>query len=353
MGHGTQMTFRAWGLVFAAALAACGPQSQEGAAPAAGDAVVNVYSSRHYDADGAVYAAFTKETGIAVRTLEAPGDQLIERLKAEGNASPADVIVTVDAGNLWRLKQEGLLQPAASAALEAAIPARLRDPEGHWFGFSKRARVIVHAPDRLPAAGVARYDDLAAPALKGRVCVRTSTNVYNLSLLAARIERDGAPAAAAWARGVVANFARPPEGSDTDQIKAVAAGVCDATLVNHYYLIRMQGSSDPADVAIAAKVALAIPDQAGAGAHVNVSGAGIAAHAPNRANALKLLEYLASPSAQGEFAALNDELPVVAGGALPAALQPFANIEEDETALEAYGRRQAEAVAIYDEAGWR
>jgi iron(III) transport system substrate-binding protein len=334
------------------ALAACGPRP-DAKEESAGAGTVNVYSSRHYDADAAVFAAFTKETGITVRTLEAPGDQLIERLKAEGATSPADVVITVDAGNLWRLKSQGLLQPVQSAALDAAIPAQLRDPEGHWFGFSKRVRVIVHAPERLPADRVARYDDLGDPRLKGRVCVRSSSNVYNLSLLAARIERDGAAAAEAWARSVAANFARDPQGNDTDQIKAVAAGTCDAALVNHYYLIRMRGAADAAEAALAAKVEIAVPDQAGAGAHVNVSGAGVAVHAPNRANAVKLLEYLAGPAAQAEFAALNDELPAAAGVTAPDALKPLQTIKEDATPLEAYGRRQAEAAALYDKIGWR
>lgn len=339
-------------LIAAATLAACTPAAKPAAtAPDAG--VVNVYSARHYDADAAIFKAFTAETGIAVQTLEAPGDQLIARLKAEGAESPADVIITVDSGNLWKLTQENLLQPAVSPALTAAVPAHLRDPEGRWFGFSKRLRVIVYAKDRVQPGEAATLAALAGPRFKKKICARTSTQVYNQSTLAGMIEREGAAAAAAWAKGMVANFARDPQGNDTDQIKAIAAGLCDAAIVNHYYLIRMQQSADPADQAIAAKVALAFPDQAGAGAPVNVSGAGMAANAKNKANAQKLLDYLAGPAAQAEFAALNDEFPVLAGATLPPALAALGTPKETTTPLVAYGQRQAEAQKLFDDAGWR
>lgn len=334
------------------ALAACQPAGTSATAPA--DAgVVNVYSARHYDADAEVFKAFTKATGIRVQTIEAQGDQLIERLKAEADASPADVILTVDAGNLWRLKDQGLLKPVRSSVLDAAIPANLHDPDSQWYGFSKRARVIVYAKGRIDPASVATYDSLAAPQLKGRVCMRTSTSVYNLSLMAARIERYGAGAALTWAKGVTANFARDPQGNDIEQIKAVAAGLCDATLVNHYYLIRMQASADPAERAAAERVGLVFPDQAGPGAHVNVSGAGVAKYAPNEANAVKLLEFLVSAQAQGDFAKLNEEFPVVANAEVGPELKALGAFKEDDTPLAVYGERQAEAQKLYDEAGWR
>jgi iron(III) transport system substrate-binding protein len=338
----------------ALAISACQPKAAEPAGmPPADAGIVNVYSARHYDADAAVFQAFTKATGIRVQTIEAQGDQLIERLKAEADASPADIILTVDAGNLWRLKDQGLLKPVSSKTLEDAIPAPLRDPAGEWFGFSKRARVIAYAKGRIEPASISTYDSLATPALKGRVCMRTSTNMYNLSLMAARIERYGAGASLTWARGVAANLARDPQGNDIEQIKAVAAGLCDVALVNHYYLIRMQTSADPTERQAAASVGLIFPDQSGPGAHVNVSGAGLARHAPNEANALKLLEFLVSPAAQSEFARLNEEFPVVAGAEIGRELKALGTFKEDDTPLAIYGERQAEAQKLYDEAGWR
>ncbi len=329
------------------AIAACAPK-----APAP-EAVVNVYSSRHYDVDAALFRAFENETGIRVRAIEAPGDQLLARLQSEGPSSPADLILTVDAGALWRLAEAGLFQPAQSPALEAAVPARLRDPQGRWYALSKRARVLVYAPDRLNPSQIASLDALAAPELKGRVCARSSTNTYSLSLMATRIERLGAAAATEWAAGIVRNFARDPQGSDTDQIRAVAAGICDVALVNHYYLVRMSSAADPADREIAAKLALVFPDQDGAGAHINVSGGGVAAHAPHPENAVRLLEFLLSPQAQAEIARMNDEYPIRADVALPQALAGLGPFREEEAPLAAYGARQAEAQAAFDEAGWR
>lgn len=339
--------------LFAVACSPERPASSDATAPPPDAGVVNVYSARHYDADAAVFKAFTAETGIRVQTIEAQGDQLIERLKAEAEASPADIILTVDAGNLWRLKDQGLLKAVASPTLEAAIPANLRDPEGQWFGFSKRARVIVYAKGRIDPNTIATYDSLAAPALKGKVCMRTSTSVYNLSLMAARIERVGPGAALAWAKGVVANFARQPQGNDTDQIKAIAAGQCDVAVVNHYYLIRMAKSVDSTERQAAERVGLIFPDQASVGAHVNVSGAGLAKHAPNEANAIRLLEFLVSPAAQADFAKLNEEFPVVATAAIGPELQALGAYRADDTPLAVYGERQAEAQKLYDEAGWR
>ena len=338
----------------AIALSACQPTpSKDGAAPPADAGVVNVYSSRHYDADAAVFGAFTTATGVRVQTIEAQGDQLIERLKAEGDASPADVILAVDAGNLWRLKDQGLLKTVKSPALEAAIPAALRDPEGAWYGFSKRARIIAYAKGRIDPASISTYDSLSSPALKGRVCMRTSTNMYNLSLMASRIERYGPGAALNWAKGVAANLARDPQGNDVEQIKALVAGICDVTLVNHYYLIRMQKSADPAEKAAAARVGLIFPDQAGAGAHVNVSGAGVARYTPNEANAMKLMEFLTSAAAQSDFAKLNEEFPIVASADVGEDLKALGPFKEDDTPLAVYGERQSEAQKLYDEAGWR
>lgn len=321
--------------------------------PASAEAVVNVYSGRHYDSDALLYKRFEEQSGIRVRVLEAPGPQLLERLKAEGAASAADLIITSDAGNLFQLKAAGLLQPIQVPALEAAIPAHLRDADGEWFGLSKRARVIAFAKSDAAAAQVKTYAELGSPRFKGRVCVRSSTNVYNLSLLAAMISRDGAAAAQQWAGAVRANFARAPEGSDTDQIKAVAAGACSLAIVNHYYWVRMLSSKDPAEREAAAKVQLIFPDQAGAGTHVNISGAGVARNAPHKANAEAMLKFLISKEAQTAFAELNDEFPVRAGVPAAGAVQALGSFKESDLPLNALGANQAQAQAIFDAVGWR
>lgn len=339
--------------VFATALAAsaCGrggegrPQGDAGA--------VNLYTSRHYDADLELYDAFTKKTGIRVNRLEMKADQLIERVKAEGSASPADVILMADAGALWRADQAGLFQPVSSDVLEERIPQTLQDPQNRWFGFSRRARVIAFAKDRVEPAQVQDYSALADPRFRGRVCVRSSENVYNLSFMAALIEHSGRDAALRWARGVVANMARPPQGGDIDQIKAVAAGVCDLAFTNTYYWLRLQASDDAGERRAAQATTLSFPSLAGAGTHVNISGGGIAANAPNREQALKFLEFLASDEAQAVFAGANHEFPAAKGVATPADAAALGDFAIDPIPVVVYGRRQAEAQAVFDEAGWR
>ncbi|MDX2233124.1 MAG: extracellular solute-binding protein [Hyphomonadaceae bacterium] len=335
----------------AAALAACSPPAPQKNTPAPAG-IVNVYSGRHYDADKAVFRAFTEETGIDVRAIEADGAQLLERLKAEGEFTNADVIMTVDAGNLARLVEAGLLAPLSSPAVEA-VPARYRDPQGRWVAFARRARVIIYQKGAVDPATLTSMDDLVKPDWRGAICVRTGANLYNLSLMAARIERDGPERAQAWAKGMVANFARQPQGSDTDQLRAVAAGDCKIAIVNHYYLARMQGSDDPADRAVAEKVGIVFPDQAGAGAHVNISGAGVSVHARNRDNAQKLVEYMTTAKAQQIIADMNDELPVADGVALPAPLAAMAGFKEEDVAFDAIGARQGEAQRLFETAGWR
>jgi iron(III) transport system substrate-binding protein len=333
------------------AMAACSAPS----APEASARVVNVYTSRHYDADRQLYALFTERTGIEVRVQEKRGEELQALLEAEGEASPADVIVTVDAGNLYRLQEAGLLAPVTSEALNAATPARYRDPEGRWYGFSRRARVIAYRTGVVSPEAVGSMSALAQPALRGRVCARSSTNPYNLSMLAARIAREGEPAALAWARGVVGNFARDPRGSDTDQLRAIAAGECDVAIVNHYYLLRLQRSAEAADQAVAAAVSIQFPDQGEGqpGAHVNISGAGVAAHAPHPEEALVLLEFMVSAEAQALLANLNEEFPVSPDAPVPAELAAIGALREEETPLAALGQYQARAAQIYEQAGWR
>lgn len=331
-------------------LAACG-QREEEAVPTKG--AVNLYTARHYDADLKLYDAFTKKTGIKVNRLEMAPDQLIERMKAEGEASPADVILMADAGALWRAEDAGLFQRITSPALEAAIPAALRDPNGLWWGFSRRARVIAYDKAKVKPEEVATYEALASPRFRGQVCVRSADNVYNLSLMAALIEHWGRDKALEWARDVVNNMARKPQGGDIDQVRAVGAGACQVALTNTYYFLRIATSANPDDKAVAAKVALAFPGQAGVGTHVNISGGGVAAHAPNRDAAVKFLEFLATPEAQGIFAGANHEYPAVPGITPPADVAAYSQFKADPMPVTVYGKRQAEAQSVYDQAGWR
>ena len=300
---------------------------------------------------------FTAKTGIEVRVVQAEGNQLLERLKAEGEYANADVVITVDAGNLDRLVDADLLQPAHSPTLDA-VPAHFRDEQNRWFGFLKRARVIVYAKGVVDPAQLVSMDTLATPAFKGKVCARTSTNLYNLSMMAARIEREGADKALAWARGVAGNFARQPQGSDSDQLRAVAAGQCQVAIANHYYLVRFRRSEDPADRAVSEKLGVVFPDQAGpngqgVGTHVNISGAGLATHARNRANALQLLEFLSSTEAQQVMSDKNNELPVASGVTLSPELAALGTFKEETVNFSAFGGRQPEAQRLFDEAGWK
>lgn len=323
-------------------------------AQAAGPKVVNVYSGRHYDTDRALYDRFTEETGIQVKLIESPADTLIERLKAEGKASPADVLITVDAGRLWRAEEAGLFQPVHSSVLDANIPASLRHPEGLWFGLSKRVRGIVYARDRVTSdEAPKRYEDLTDPKWRGRVCIRSSNNVYNQSLLGSIIAADGDDAARQWAAGLRANLAHDPRGSDTDQIRAVAAGECDVAVVNHYYYLRLATSTEPADRKVADTVRFVAPNQADRGAHVNISGAGVARYAPHRDYAIRFLEYLSTPEAQTLLASGNDEYPANPAVKPVEALKLIGPVKEDTVNAAVFGRNNAEALAIADEVGWK
>lgn len=332
-------------------LAACG-DSSEVAAPETTQEVVNVYSSRHYDTDLALYEEFTEKTGIEVNRLEAEADALIERMVSEGEFSPADVLITVDAGRLWRAQQAGVLQPISSDVLESRIPESLRDPEGHWFGLSKRARVIIYNKASGRPEPMATYADLADPAHRGRLCIRSSSNIYNLSIMAAIISRDGAEAAEDWARGVAANFARPPQGNDTSQIQAVASGECEIALVNTYYLARFAGSDSEADQRVFDALGVIFPNQETTGTHVNISGAGVAANAPHRDNAIRFIEYLTEDQAQRYLADGNNEYPVSEGVAPSDAVASLGAFREDTLDLSELGTNQAEAVRVFDRAGW-
>jgi iron(III) transport system substrate-binding protein len=333
-------------------LAACG-QSGEAEGPAADARVVNVYSARHYDADEALYARFTEQTGIRVNVVEGKADELIARLRAEGKASPADVFVAADAGALWRAQDAGLLQATSSEKLNSLIPANLRAPGGEWFGLARRARIVAYDPARVRPEEVDTYEEIASPRFRGKLCVRSSESVYNLSLVGALIEAWGPARARQWVEGVVANMARPPEGGDRDQIRAVAAGVCEIALTNSYYFIRMGAGEEAADREVAGKLRLAYPSLNGQGAHVNVSGGGVAAHSPNRDNALLLLEFLATPKSQAMVSRMNYEYPVSPGVAAPAPVDAYAGFKANPMAVSLYGPRQAEAQSMMSAAGWR
>jgi iron(III) transport system substrate-binding protein len=318
------------------------------------DAVLNLYSSRHYQTDEALYTGFTKLTGIKVNRIEAGEDALIERIRNEGARSPADVLVTVDAGRLWRAEQLGLFQPVKSALLDARIPANFREPNGLWYGFSLRARLVAYNKAKVRPDEIRNYEDLADAKWRGRVCMRSSTSVYNLSLMAALIDHLGEPRAEAWAKAVRANLAREPKGGDTDQLKSVAAGECDVTISNQYYYARLMRSQKAEERAVAEKLGVAFPNQSSWGTHVNVSGAGVMKNAPHRDAAVHFLEYLASDDAQRYFADGNNEWPVVSGvQVVNPVLSHFGAFRYDSINVAVLGRNQPGAQKLYDRAGWK
>ena len=315
--------------------------------------VLNIYTSRHYQTDEAFYEGFTKQTGIEVNRIEGKGDALLERLKSEGANSPADVFITVDIAMLWRADQAGLFQDTASKTLEERVPAKLRHPEGRWYGLSKRARLIFYNKDAVKSGEIANYEDLADPKWRGKVCIRSSSNVYNLSLLSSIIAAKGEAAAEDWAKGVVANFARDPQGGDTDQIKAVAAGECAIAVANSYYYVRLLTSDKEDDRKIAEAVGVVFPNQNDRGTHVNVSGAGVLKSAKNTDQAIRFLEYMTRESAQRYFADGNNEYPVVESVAANSALLSLGSFKEDTVSIAALGENQPLAQKVFDRAGWK
>jgi iron(III) transport system substrate-binding protein len=314
--------------------------------------VLNLYSARHYQTDEALYENFTKQTGIKINRIELGDEPLIQRLKNEGANSPADVILLVDAARLWRAQVDGLFSPVDSKILNERIPANLRSNDGSWFGFSTRGRVIVYDKSRVKASQVDTYEKLADPANKGLVCTRSGSHPYMLSLIGAMVERNGEAATEAWARGVVANMARPPRGGDTDQIKGVASGECGVALTNTYYWVRLL--RDPKEKDVVSKVGFLWPNQATSGTHVNISGGGVAKNAPNRANAIRFLEYLSSPEAQAYFANGNNEWPVVKSAlASNPELASLGTFKQENVPISSIGKGQIAAQRILDRAGYR
>ena len=319
---------------------------------AAADSELNLYSARHYQTDEALYANFTKQTGIKINRIEAKEDELLERLKNEGSQSPADVFITVDATRLDQADQLGLFAPVKSSLLETRIPAHLRSP--HWFAFSTRARVILYNKRTVKPEDVASYEALAAPKLKDQICVRSGSHPYNLSLLASIIAHQGEAKAEAWAKGLVANLARPPRGGDTDQIKAVAAGECGVALSNSYYFARLMRSEKPEDRKTVESIGVIWPNQQTTGTHINVSGGGMLKHAPHKEAAVKFLEYLTSDEAQRYFADGNNEWPVVASVKVDnPALKALGSFKADTLPIAALSKELVTAQKIADRAGWK
>lgn len=313
---------------------------------------LNIYSSRHYDTDEALYTDFEEATGITINRIEGKADELMARMAAEGENSPADVLLTVDTSRLSRAKETGLLQAVDSDVLEARVPAYLQDEDNQWFGFSQRSRIIFY--DKEAVANPPRtYLDLADPAYKGKVCIRSSTNTYNQTLLASIVTHHGAEKAQEWAEGVVANMARDPQGGDTDQIRGVVSGECEIAVGNSYYFARairkdVKGVSESRD-----QIGWVFPSQNAEGAHMNLSGGGVAAHAPNRENAVKFLEYLASDSAQAYFSAGNDEYPAVPGVGLAPSIAALGHFKPDDVNLSEVAKNLPEAQKIFDAVGWK
>ncbi|MGK7952210.1 MAG: Fe(3+) ABC transporter substrate-binding protein [Xenococcaceae cyanobacterium] len=314
---------------------------------------LNLYSSRHYNTDEQLYQGFTDETGIQVNLIEGKDDELIERIKSEGVNSPADILITVDAGRLWRAEQAGLFAPVQSSILTEKIPANLRHPDNLWFGFSKRARVIMYNKDMVDPNELSTYENLADPKWRNKIVIRSSSNIYNQSLVAGLIEVLGEEATEQWCRDLVANFARQPEGNDRAQIEAAAAGIGEIAVANTYYLPRYANEDDPAKQAIFNQIGVFFPNQNGRGTHVNISGGGMLKNAPDREAAIAFLEYLASSDAQEFFALGNNEYPVVEGVPVDPVVASFGEFKSDTTNVNAYGANNALAVRIMDRAGWK
>jgi iron(III) transport system substrate-binding protein len=320
--------------------------------------VLNLYSARHYQTDEALYEDFTKATGIKINRIDGDDNGILSRLKSEGAASPADIVLLVDASRLWRAEADGLFQPVKSDLLSQRIPATLRSEDkgqgSAWFGFSTRARVIVYDKLRVKREEVDTYEDLAAPANKGRLCTRSGSHPYNLSLFGAMLQHLGPQKTEAWLQGLVDNMARTPKGGDTDQIRAVASGECGVAISNSYYLARLMRSNKPEDRSVIEKVGVVFPNQADHGAHVNVAGGAVARHAKNREAAVKFLEYLASDSAQRHFAEGNNEWPVVTSVRTQnPALQALGEFKAETVPVSVIGANQAEVQRMLDRVGYR
>jgi iron(III) transport system substrate-binding protein len=334
----------------AAALVCLGAQAQ--------DKVLNLYSARHYQTDEALYANFTAATGIKINRVDADDAGILARLKSEGSSSPADVILLVDAARLWRAENDGLFQPVKSALLDARVPATLRGKDNgqgaSWYGYSTRARVIVYNKATVRKDDVDTYEELGDPKNKGKLCTRSGSHPYNLSLFGSVLEHTGEAATEAWLKGMVANMARDPKGGDTDQIKAVASGECQIGVTNTYYLARLIRSAKPEDKAVVDRIAVVFPNQQSWGTHVNISGAGVAKNAPHRAAAVQFLEYLASDQAQTYFADGNNEWPTVPTVKVKnPALETLGDFKAETVPVAQVGMNQTKVQQMLDRVGYK
>jgi iron(III) transport system substrate-binding protein len=327
-----------------AGLLSCGTSTEE---------VVNVYTHRHYEADQQLFDKFTQATGIKVNVVSASADELIQKLELEGKGSPADILITVDAGRLYRAQEKGLLQPIVSETLSQNIPAKFREPEGHWFGLTFRARILAYHKDRVSPDELDSYESLTDATWKGRVLTRSSENIYNQSLLASIIAHSGEGAAREWASGLLANMAREPKGSDRDQVKAVAGGEGDVAIVNSYYIGLMLNDSNPEEVKAAEQITVFFPNQNGRGTHINISGAGVTAYAPNKENAIQLIEYLSAEEAQNFLATINYEFPVNPKVNKSPLLASWGDFKSDDINLSELGKNNRAAVVIFDQVQWK
>jgi iron(III) transport system substrate-binding protein len=349
--------FRKWSWALLLLVVACkAPEAKD-------EKVVNVYTHRHYDTDKQLFTDFEQKTGIKVNVVMAEDDELLSRLEAEGANSPADVIITADAGRLGLAAQRGFLKPERDSVLEANVPEHLRDPRGRWFGFTMRARVIAYDKNKVKPEELWTYHSLLSPRFKGQILVRPSEHVYNQSLVAAMIAHWGVDTAQKWCEGIVANMAREPQGSDTDQLLAIGEGLGSVAIVNSYYIGKLMKSDDPARQKAKSAIGVAFPVMdigyqgpipfGKIGTHVNISGGGVATHAKHEANAIELLRFLSSDASQAAFADGNMEYPVKPGIPASAILQSFGKLDPDTLDLSLLGKYNADAVKALTAAGWR
>lgn len=339
-------------------LAACGGQDEEGTSTETSGETndskeVNLYTARHYDVDDELYAKFEEESGIKVNVIKGEADELLERIKREGDATQADLFLTADAGRLHRAKADELLQPVSSDILDEQVPENFQDSDQMWYGLTKRARVILYDKETVQPEELSTYEALTEDEWNGRVLIRSSENVYNQSLLASFIEINGEEQAKEWAAGMVNNFARDPEGGDRDQAKAIAAGIGDVAIMNTYYFGQMLNSEDPEEVKVAEGLGVFFPNQDTTGTHINVSGAGVVKASKNKDNAVKLLEFLSAPEAQETFAGANYEYPVNPNVEPSELLASWGDFKEQDIPLSTLGENNSQAILIFNEVGWK
>lgn len=338
------------------AVAACSNPSETQSEETVADtpqSVLTIYSSRHYDSDKELFAMFEEESGARLDVREAGASQLLETLRAEGDQSPADIVIAADAGSLWRFQDAGITQAISNEAISNIVPANYRDADGHWFGIARRLRGIAYDPTRWSAEDLSQWDMLTTADKQGEICVRSSSNIYNLSLMGEIIHRYGEDGAQAWAGAIVENMARNPQGGDTDQIRAIAAGECSIAIVNHYYWIRLGASSNQADADIAAATAFVVPEfEEGSGSHVNITAIGVTQTADNLELAEQFVEFLLTETGQSFVTRDTKELPLLDTTRLPEGVDQVPAFVASDTALSVYGENQAEAQRLFDLAGW-